>query len=202
VILEGARSRFQAPAPQPDSVALGSGFIPRPVQDFADAKILTAGPCRRDGAALGLESLYLRQDAAVRPEWIRQRRVVIGLVLLALCGCHHAKSPVVTQADVAAAQEEAQKEFRQAQVEARKDVKSAAKVAGADSREAAHARITGAFDIAMARADGAHKVAVERCLTLEPTAQQACKDQADADYQAAANSAKAMRVAQQQQPQQ
>ena len=64
---------------------------------------------------------------------------------------------------------------------------------------AAHA--LGAFDIAMARADGEHKVAIERCLTLEPTAQQACKDQADADYQAAANIAKAIRVAQQQQPQ-
>jgi hypothetical protein len=55
----------------------------------------------------------------------------------------------------------------------------------------------------MARADGVHKVATEKCLTLEPAAQQACKDQTDADYQAAANSAKAIRVAQQQQqPQQ
>jgi len=126
---------------------------------------------------------------------------MIGLALFALCGCHHAKLPVaVTQEDVAAAQEEAQKEIRQAQTEARKDVKSAAKVAGADSREAAQARVTGAFDIAMARADGVHKVATEKCLTLEPAVQPACKDQAEADYAAAANSAKAIRLAQQQRP--
>jgi hypothetical protein len=35
-------------------------------------------------------------------------------------------------------------------------------------------------------------------MTLQPSAQQACKDQADADYQAAAASAKAIRVSQQQ----
>jgi hypothetical protein len=121
-------------------------------------------------------------------------------LLVALGGCHRAKPPpVVTEADVAAAQEEAQKELGQAKVEARKDVKSAAKVAGADSREAAQARVTGAFDIAMAQADGAHKVAIEKCMLLEPAAQQACKDQADADYQTAAANAKAIRVTKQQQ---
>ena len=96
---------------------------------------------------------------------------------------------------MAAAQQEAQKEIDQAKLEARKDVKSAAKVAGADSREAAQARVTGAFDIAMAQADGAHKVAIEKCMLLQPAAQRACNDQADADYQTAAASAKANRVA-------
>jgi hypothetical protein len=119
-------------------------------------------------------------------------------MLAALSACHRAKSPVATEADVAAAQEDAQKELAQAKTEAKKDLKNAVKLAGADSREVAHAKVTGAFDIAMAQADGAHKVAVEKCMTLDPNAQQACKDQADADYQTAATNAKALRVAQQQ----
>jgi hypothetical protein len=136
----------------------------------------------------------------VRQKWIRGGTLVAVVVFAALCACHKAKLPsVVTQADVAAAQEDAQKELAQAKVEARKDVKSASKVAGADSPEAAQARVTGAFDVAMAEADGAHKVAIEKCLLLPPTEQQACKDQADAGYQTAAANAKALRVAKQQQ---
>jgi hypothetical protein len=74
-------------------------------------------------------------------------------------------------------------------------VKNAAKLAGTDSKDMALARVTGKFDIAMANADGAHKVALEQCLSLSPLEQQPCKDRADADYQAAAASAKAERVA-------
>jgi hypothetical protein len=138
------------------------------------------------------------EEIIVPRQWIRRTSLAGLAVLLALGGCHRAKTPVVTEADVATAQEEAQKELGQAKAEAKKDVKSAAKVAGADSREAAQARVTGAFDIAMAQADGAHKVAMEKCLLLQAAAQQACKDQADSDYQTAAANAKAIRVAKQQ----
>jgi hypothetical protein len=113
-------------------------------------------------------------------------------------GCHRKPSPVATAADVAAAQQEAQHEVEQAQVEAKKDVKSAVKVMGVDSKDVARAKVTGAFDIAMAHADGDHKVAIEKCMTLEPSAQQSCKDKADVDYQSAAAKAKANRVSQQQ----
>jgi hypothetical protein len=118
------------------------------------------------------------------------------LILCAtVVGCQKAK-PVPTPADIAAAQADAQKEIQQAHVEAKKDVKNAAKLAGSDSKDVARARVTGAFDIAMANADGAHKVAIEQCLTLAPSAQQPCKDRADADYQTAAANAKAERLAQ------
>jgi predicted small lipoprotein YifL len=124
--------------------------------------------------------------------------VAFMLVLLgSLAGCHHAKPPDVTQADVDAAQQDAQHEVDQARVEAKKDIKSAAKIMGADSPDMVRARITGAFDIAMAHADGDHKIALEKCLLLDPSAQPACRTQADSDYQAAAASAKAIRVSQQ-----
>jgi hypothetical protein len=131
---------------------------------------------------------------------VRQQQPIIVLVtgvLLGtglLAGCHHAKTVVVTQEDVAKAQADAQKEVDQARAEARKDLKNATKQAGADSRNAAIARATGSFDIAMANADGDHKVALEKCLTLPPDAQPGCRTQADAQYQAAAASAKAARV--------
>jgi hypothetical protein len=138
-------------------------------------------------------------EADVKPqEWIRLAPTAAVLVMLGICGCHQKPSPVVTPADVAAAQQGAQHEIEQAQVEARKDVKSAAKVMGVDSKDVARARVTGAFDIAMAHADGDHKVAIEKCMTLEPSAQQSCKDKADIDYQSAVAKAKAIRVSQQQ----
>jgi|SRR5476651_1883998 hypothetical protein len=113
-------------------------------------------------------------------------------------GCQKKPPPVATPADVAAAQQEAQQEIDQAKVEAKKDVKSAAKIMGVDSKDVARAKVTGAFDIAMAHADGDHKVAIERCMTLQPAAQQPCKDQTEADYQSAVAKAKADRAAQQQ----
>jgi hypothetical protein len=119
------------------------------------------------------------------------------LVTLVLCSglfaaCHHAATPVTAE-DVTKAQADAQKEIEQARVEARKDVNNATKQAGADSKNAVVARVTGNFDVAMANADGTHKVAIEKCLLLSPDTQQPCKDQADAEYQAAAASAKAAR---------
>jgi hypothetical protein len=117
------------------------------------------------------------------------------MLCAAFVGCQKAK-PVATAADIAEAQADAQKEVEQAHAEAKKDVKNAAKLAGSDSKDVALARVTGSFDIAMANADGAHKVATEQCLTLAPREQQPCKDRADADYQTAAASAKAQRMAQ------
>lgn len=129
---------------------------------------------------------------------LKKQPMSILLTALMLCsglsaGCHHAPPPVTAE-DVSKVQADAQKEVDQARLEARKDVKNALKQAGADSKNAEVARVTGNFDVAMANADGDHKVAIEKCLLLAPDAQQPCKDQADAQYQSAAASAKAARV--------
>jgi hypothetical protein len=120
--------------------------------------------------------------------------VSAALLATLLCGCH--KTPLATQADVAAAQDDARKEVEQARAEARKDVKSAVKVSGAtggDGKNVAVARVTGTFDIAMAQAEGDHKVAIVKCMTLDLALQQPCKAQADAQFQSATAQAKAMR---------
>jgi hypothetical protein len=131
-------------------------------------------------------------------ESIRLATTAALLAMLGICGgCNKKPPPVATPADVASAQQEAQREVDQAQVEAKKDVKSATKIMGPDSKDVARARVTGAFDIAMAHADGDHKVATEKCMTLQPPEQKPCKDKADVDYQAVVAKAKATRDSQQ-----
>jgi predicted small lipoprotein YifL len=131
-------------------------------------------------------------------EWVQLASTAAVVVMLGILGgCHQKAPPVATPADVAAAQQEAQHEIEQAKLEARKDIKSETKIMGADSKDVSRARVTGAFDIAMAHADGDHKVAIEKCLTLEPAAQQSCKDNAEVDYQSAVAKAKADRASQQ-----
>jgi hypothetical protein len=115
-----------------------------------------------------------------------------------IAGCHSGKTPQKTAQDVEAVEQEAARELAQARVEASKDVKSAVKVAGSNSRELAHAKATASYDIAMAKAEGEQKIAAEKCLTLPVSMLQACKEQADADYETAKATAKVMRVGREQ----
>jgi hypothetical protein len=104
----------------------------------------------------------------------------IGMASLgALGGCNNAKSPDAAARDIAAADQSASHEVAQAQRDQQKDM-------SAD-----------AYNVAVAQADGDHKVALQKCDTLQGHYQQLCKDQADANYEAAKANAKATRVAQQ-----
>ncbi len=104
--------------------------------------------------------------------------VILGLTaLLAAAACNNAKSPDKVADNVAAANQSASKEVAKAQREEQKDSSS-------DS-----------YDVAVARADGDHKVAIQKCDALEGHDQKVCKDQADADYEAAKANAKASKVA-------
>jgi hypothetical protein len=106
--------------------------------------------------------------------------ILIGVASLgALGACNNAKSPDSAARDIAAADQSANREVAQAQREQQKDM-------SAD-----------AYDVAVAEADGDHKVAIQKCDTLQGHDQQVCKDQADADYQAAKANAKATKAAQQ-----
>ena len=106
--------------------------------------------------------------------------VIIGLTaLLAAVGCNGAKSPDKVADNVAAANQSASREVADAQREQQKDMSN-------DS-----------YDVAIARADGDHKITIQKCDSLEGHDQKACKDQADADYEAAKANAKASKVARQ-----
>jgi hypothetical protein len=126
-----------------------------------------------------------------------QKIGVAGIAALALiAGCHSGKTHPPTAQDIEAAKQDAEREVEQARAEAAKDIKSAAKISGS-SKGVAQAKAEGAYDIAMVKADGDHKVATEKCLTLQASMQQACKDQADADFETAKATAKASRLARQ-----
>jgi hypothetical protein len=118
--------------------------------------------------------------------------------LTVIAACHSHKAPQVTAQDVEAAKQEAQRAVEQARIEATKDVKSAVKTGGGNPRDVAQAKSTAAYDVAMIKAEGDHNVAGEKCQTLQASMMQACKDQADADYETAKATAKTTRTARQQ----
>jgi FlaG/FlaF family flagellin (archaellin) len=106
--------------------------------------------------------------------------VLSGVATLMLLGaCNNAKSPETASKDIAQANRSASEEVAKARNEEQKD-------ANADN-----------YNVAVAQADGDHKIAVQKCETLEGKDQQACKDKADADYEAAKANAKATKVSQQ-----
>jgi len=96
--------------------------------------------------------------------------------LAVMAGCNNAKSPDTAAHDIAAADQSAAAKVADAQRDAQKDMSS------------------DAYNVAVAQADGDHKVAIQKCETLQGHDQQVCKDQADADYEAAKANAKAAKV--------
>lgn len=102
-----------------------------------------------------------------------------GMSLLMLGACDKAKSPDTAANDIAAAHQVAAKEVAEARQDLQKDINS------------------DAYEVAVARADGEHKVAIQKCDVLQGHDQKTCKDQADADYEAAKANAKAAKAAQQ-----
>jgi hypothetical protein len=109
-----------------------------------------------------------------------KRTLIAGLGIAAFAlleACNNAKSPDTAAHDIAAADQSAASKVADAQRDAQKDM-------SAD-----------AYNIAVAQADGDHKVAIQKCETLQGHDQQVCKDQADADYDAAKANAKAAKAA-------
>jgi hypothetical protein len=102
-----------------------------------------------------------------------------AVALCLLGACNNAKSPESAAHDITAANQSAATEVANAQRDQQKDM-------SAD-----------AYNVAIAQADGNHKVAIQKCETLQGHDQQVCKDQADADYEAAKANANATKAAQQ-----
>jgi hypothetical protein len=105
---------------------------------------------------------------------------LIGVASLgALGACNNAKSPDTASRDIAEANQSANHEVAKAQQDQQKDM-------SADT-----------YNVALAQADGDHKVALQKCDTMQGHDQQLCKDQADANYDAAKANAKASKAASQ-----
>src|SRR5262245_34718402 len=93
--------------------------------------------------------------------------LIAGAFAASLGACNKAEDPAETKADVAEAQSDASQDVAEAQSDASQDA------------------MQNQENTAMATAEGDHKIATERCEALPGDQQKACKDQADADYEAA-----------------
>jgi hypothetical protein len=103
-----------------------------------------------------------------------------GVAALGLiAGCNGAKSPEAASRDIQAADRAAAREVTEARHDQQKHMS------------------TDAYELSVAQADGDRKVAIQKCETLSGHDQRLCKDQADADYEAAKAIAKATRVSRQ-----
>jgi hypothetical protein len=119
---------------------------------------------------------------------------------MALCavlaaGCDKPKSPDAVAHDVAAAEQKASTEVSNSEKDASKDIGNAADKVGDKLTDLNNVAAKDAQNIAFAKADGDRKVALAQCSALAGDAQKKCKDEADADYNAAKANAKADAVA-------
>ena len=115
----------------------------------------------------------------------------IAVAIVLISGCNNAKSPDTVAKDVAAAEQKASTEVAKSEKDASKDLGKAADAVDdklvAFNNEAAK----DAYNLAVAKADGDRQVALAKCDASSGDAQKACKDQAEADYNAAKAAAKA-----------
>jgi hypothetical protein len=122
----------------------------------------------------------------------------VAATILVMTGCNEAKSPDQVAKDVSSAEQKASTEVAKSEDKAAKDLGGAADKVDdklvAFNNDAAR----DAYHIATAKADGDRKVAIANCGSLGGDAQKACKDQADADYNAAIANAKAVAQSQKQ----
>jgi hypothetical protein len=115
----------------------------------------------------------------------------IAVTLVLLGGCNNAKSPDAVAKDVAAAEQKASIEVANSEKDASKDLGKAADKVDDKLVDLNNAAAKDAYNLAVAKADGNRKVALANCAAASGDAQKACKDQADADYNAAVADAKA-----------
>jgi len=120
-------------------------------------------------------------------------QLLIALAALGVfaAGCNNAKSPDAVAKDVAVAEQKADKEVAKSEDAAAKDLGSAAGKVDDNLVAFNNTAAKDAYNLAVAQADGDRKVALANCGALAGDAQKTCKDQAEADYNAAKANAKA-----------
>jgi PBP1b-binding outer membrane lipoprotein LpoB len=115
--------------------------------------------------------------------------LALGAFLLA--ACNQGKSPDQVAAEVAKAQDKANAELSRAELHADKDVAKAAGKVDDKLTDLNNDAATDAYKVALAKADGDHKVALAQCDSMSGDAQKSCRNQANADFDAAKANAKA-----------
>jgi hypothetical protein len=116
--------------------------------------------------------------------------LVAGL-MLALSGCHKAKSPDDVQADVAKASAEAADNNATAMEHEQQQEAEAAQDRADAAAKSADKSVAAVAETAVTEAEGETKIALAKCNALEGDAQKECKDKANAHLETVKDRAKA-----------
>ena len=116
------------------------------------------------------------------------------LVSLMVAGCQRAEPPSTVAKDVASAEQKAASRTEQARSDEARDIENAQQKIDEKAMDRNNVAAKDSYKVAMSKADGAHDVAVQQCKSLSSDAQQRCKNQEDADYEAAKANANALEV--------
>lgn len=111
-----------------------------------------------------------------------------------VAACNQAKSPSEVAKDVNAASQTADTRSAKAEQKAESEVTGEQKDVRKAQREEEHVAAVQAQDVAKTEAEGARNVALAKCEALSGNRQQACKDQANAEYDVRIAQAKEQRV--------
>jgi len=111
-----------------------------------------------------------------------------------VAGCNQAKSPSEVAKDVNSASQQADARDAKAEETAESKVGKEQKDVRNEQREEQHVAAVQTQDVAKTEAEGARKVALAKCEALSGSRQQACKDQANANYDMRIAQAKEQRV--------
>jgi cytoskeletal protein RodZ len=127
------------------------------------------------------------------------RATLVFMLILAttswVSACNRAASPEAAANDIAEAKQSAAQEVADAQRDASKEIDKADRAVQDKSSALADTNVKAQYDVAVATADGTRKIAMQQCMLKEGDAQRLCKEQADADYDAATAHAKAAKAA-------
>jgi hypothetical protein len=125
-------------------------------------------------------------------------RITLCLAVLATAltfsACDRPKTAVQVDKDTASAEQSATENTAKAEKEAAEKSASARSDVRDEQRDLGHVNAIQGQKVADTEAEGAHKIALARCEGLAGTAQKSCKDQADADFEAAKAKAKQVRA--------
>ena len=114
------------------------------------------------------------------------------MVACCIAACNNAKSPDTVAKDVATAEQKASAEAAKSEDSAAKDLSGAAEKVDDKLVAFNNTAAKDAYNLAVANADGDRKVALAKCEAASGDAQKMCKDQAEANYDAAKANAKAV----------
>jgi hypothetical protein len=106
-------------------------------------------------------------------------------MLAVIVACDTAKKPAQVDKDIAAAQSNAARNTEKAEEAADSKIAAARADVRSEETDAAHTSAIETQKVANTEAEGSRKVALAACESLAGAQQKSCRDQAQADYEAA-----------------